>query len=66
MSKLETLIATVEDTHAWTEDRNQGGGASEFRAPVFDKKLEVLFHRCEDAHAEADAATEAFLLNPLK
>lgn len=64
ISKLETLIVIVKGTHAWTEDRNQGGGASEFRAPVVEKKLEVLFHRCEDAHAEADAVTEEFVRNP--
>lgn len=63
MAKLGEISKDLEAQRAWTTDtRTPGGGMHEFRASVFDKKLERLFRRCEEAHEEADAVSEAYLL----
>ncbi|CBJ25950.1 hypothetical protein Esi_0017_0187 [Ectocarpus siliculosus] len=63
LSKLGEIGRDLEAQRAWTTDtRTPGGGMHEFRASVFDKKLERLFRRCEEANEEADAESEAYLL----
>ncbi|CAM9917872.1 unnamed protein product [Ectocarpus sp. 6 AP-2014] len=63
LSKLGEIGRDLEAQRAWTTDtRTPGGGMHEFRASVFDKKLERLFRRCEEANEEADAVSEAYLL----
>lgn len=63
MAKLETIGSDLKAEGAWAvDDRNPGGGMHEFRAAVFDKKLDRFFKRCEEAHEEADAVSEAYLL----
>lgn len=61
IAALHVLGSELEEARAWTTDnRKPGGGMHEYRASVFDKKQEVLFRRCEEAHAEADAVSEAY------
>lgn len=63
MAKLEAIGCDVEAERAWAvDDRKPGGGTHEFRAAVFDRKIERLSKRCEEAHEEADDASEAYLL----
>ncbi|CAM9526937.1 unnamed protein product [Pylaiella littoralis] len=62
VAKLDVLGSDLEEARAWTADnRKPGGGMHEFRALVFDKKQEMLFRRCEEAHEEAEAISEAYL-----
>lgn len=64
VARLGEIGRDLEAQRAWTTDtRTPGGGMHEFRASVFDKKLERLFRRCEDAHEEADAVSETYLLS---
>ncbi|CAN0025427.1 unnamed protein product [Ectocarpus fasciculatus] len=64
VAKLGEIGRDLDSQRAWTTDtRTPGGGMHEFRASVFDKKLERLFRRCEEAHEEADAVSEAYLLS---
>ena len=60
ISKLGGIGRDLEAEEEWIDD--PGGGAVEFRAMVFVKKLERLIVRCEEAHVEAEAVAEAFLL----
>lgn len=47
----------------WASDSEKpNGGVHEFRSSVFEKRLDGLFRRCEEAHEEASAASEAYLL----
>lgn len=63
IAKLEAIGSDLEAERAWAVDgRGPGGGMHEFRASVFDKKMERLFRRCGDAHEEADAVSEAYIL----
>eukprot|EP00752_Nemacystus_decipiens_P018232 g16360.t1 len=63
IAKLGKIGADLEAERAWAvDDREPGGGMHEFRASVFDKKMERLSRRCEDAHEEADAVSEAYIL----
>ncbi|CAM9977338.1 unnamed protein product [Laminaria digitata] len=60
VSKLGGISRDLEVEEEWIEDPR--GGAVEFRAMVFVKRLERLIVRCEEAHVEAEAVAEAFLL----
>lgn len=63
MAKLGAVGSELKVERAWAiDDRKPGGGMHEFRASVFNKKLERLFKRCEEAHEEADAVSEAYIL----
>ena len=63
IAKLGAIGSDLEAERAWAvDDTEPGGGMHEFRASVFDKKMERLFRRCEDAHEEADAVSEAYIL----
>lgn len=60
ISKLSGIGRDLVAEEDWIDDPR--GGAVEFRAMVFVKKLERLAVRCEEAHLEAEAVAEAFLL----
>lgn len=60
ISKLGGIGRDLVAEEEWTDDPR--GGAVEFRAVVFVKRLERLVVRCEEAHVEAEAVAEAFLL----
>lgn len=61
--KLGVIASDLEAERAWAVDStNPNGGMHEFRTSVFENKLDRLVRTCEDAHEEATAATEAYLL----
>ena len=60
ISKLCEIGRDLEAEQEWIDDPK--GGAVEFRAMVFVKRLERLAVQCEEAHVEAEAVAEAFLL----
>lgn len=63
VARLGAIGSELEVERAWAvDDRKPGGGMHEFRASVFNRKLGRLFKRCEEAHEEADAVSEAYLL----
>lgn len=62
IDKLGVFGSDLEKEKAWTTNDTIGGGLHEFRAAVFDKKLETMSKRCEEAHEEAEAVSDAYLL----
>ena len=63
VAKLEGIGRELEAERTWAvDDRKPGGGMHEFRASVFDKKVERLSRRCEEAHEEADTVSDAYIL----
>ncbi|CAN0165613.1 unnamed protein product [Scytosiphon promiscuus] len=63
LTKLDAIGSDLEAERLWvTDGRKPDGGMHEMRYLVFDKKIEGLFRVCEEAHEEASAATEAYLL----
>lgn len=62
IDKLGVFGGDLEKEKAWTTDGTPGGGLHEFRASMFDKKLKMMSKRCEEAHDEADAVSDAYLL----
>ena len=62
IEKLGVFGNDLEKEKAWTTDDSPEGGLHEFRVSVFDKKLLTMSKRCEEAHEEADAVSDAYLL----
>ncbi|CAM9588177.1 unnamed protein product [Hapterophycus canaliculatus] len=63
LTKLGAIGSDLEAERAWVADRRKpNGGMHEFRSSVFERRLNILFRKCEEVHQEASAATEAYLL----